>query len=483
MERKNVMKRIILYSFVIVLLLAIAFSSANAATHFTIDTMVNVQNLSSSLANINLNFYDMNGTSSTVSDTIPANNDKLYFPLGVGSGFNGSMIISSDQEIRAVANLYGTGGGIGAASYTGMQSGDTEVLLPLLMQNNNGFDTWFHIQNTGTTTATVDVNYSDGTSVLGTEIGPGAAALYDQATETHNTPPNAFSAEVTSDQPIVVTVIEEESAGNVMYAYNGFGRNSADIGTGLVAPLINANNNNYISSVQIQNAGTISTTVTLSYTPEAGSGDPPCVETHVLDAGEMEVFTLYPFAGFDPSIAFPGASSTCDDLYPGQAKFVGSAQVTTNSNSQKLVAIAQQLSSDDGGETFKDGEAYGSFNPDVATNTFVMPLILEHYTTNNYVSSVNLMRVGGSTAFTVTCTFTDNVYTWTSPSLATNGDSAVKIFYQNLDPTGGTSGGYVGSGICTASETDAQVIAVVNQLGLVTGGDYLLVYEGLPVSP
>jgi hypothetical protein len=47
----------------------------------------------------------------------------------------------------------------------------------------------------------------------------------------------------------------------------------------------------------------------------------------------------------------------------------------------------------------------------------------------------------------------------------------------------GGSGGYIGSGVCTASETDAQIIAVVNQLGLVTGGDYLLVYESLPVSP
>jgi hypothetical protein len=465
----------------VIVVLGFAVTSASA-THFTIDTMVNIQNLSGDTANVDLIFYDMSGSSTTVSDTITGNNDKLYFPLGVSDGFNGSMVISADSEIRAVANLYGTVGGIGAASYTGMQSGDTDVLLPLLMKNNSGFDTWFHIQNTGTTTATVDVNYSDGTSVLGTEIGPGAAHLYDQSIESHT--PKSFSAEISSDEAVAVTVIEEETAGNVMYAYNGFGRNSTDIGTGLVAPLINSNNNNYISSVQIQNAGTAQTTVTLTYTPEAGAGTSTCVETHVLDAGEMEVFTLYPFAGFDPSVAFPGASSDCDELYgtltPPANKFVGSAQITSNSASQKLVAIAQQLSSDDGGVTFKDGEAYGSFNPAAATNTFVMPLVLEFYSTSNYISSVNLMRVGGTTAFTVTCTFSDNGYTWTSPSLAANGDSAIKIFYENLDP-GHT--GYVGSGVCTASETNGQIIAVVNQGGLVTGGDYLLVYEGLPVSP
>jgi hypothetical protein len=224
--------------------------------------------------------------------------------------------------------------------------------------------------------------------------------------------------------------------------------------------------------------------VTLTYTPEEGAGTPNCVETHVLDAGEMEVFALYPFAGYDPSIGFPGASSDCDDLYPNQAKFVGSAKITANSASQNLVTISQQLGSDDGGVTFRDGEAAGGFNPVEATSVFVMPLVLEHYGTDNYISSVNLMRVGGSTPFTVECVFSDNAYTWTSPSLAADGDAAVKIFWNNLDPTGGATGGYVGSGVCTASEVDGKIVAIVNQLAAApsTPGDYLLVYESLPTE-
>jgi hypothetical protein len=364
-----------------------------------------------------------------------------------------------------------------------MQTGDTNVLLPLLMKENAGIDTWFHIQNTGTTTTTVDVVYSDGLQVLGTEIAAGSSALFDQGLEAH-APGQAFSGIITSTLPVVATVIEEETAGNLMYAYNGYGKNSTELGPGLVIPLVNSNNNGYITGVQIQNAGSVQTTVTLTYTPEEGAGTPTCTETHVLDPSEMEVFALYPFAGYDPSIGFPGASSTCDDLYPNQAKFVGSAEITSNSASQNLVTISQQLGSADGGVTFRDGEAAGGFNPAVATNKFVLPLLLEHYGTDKYTSSVNLMRVGGSAAFTVECTFSDNAYIWTSPLLDADGDAAVKIFWLNLDPTGGATGGYVGSGICTASEPDGKIVAIINQLATApsTPGDYLLVYEALPVE-
>ena len=193
----------------------------------------------------------------------------------------------------------------------------------------------------------------------------------------------------------------------------------------------------------------------------------------------MEVFGLFPFANVDPSLIYPdpGTSSDCDELHPNNSIFVGSATVTQNSNSQNLVAITNQLLTSEAVQI--NGEAYGGFNPAGGVNSFVMPLILDRYAANDYWTSVNLMRVGGSTAFTVTCDFSDNAYTYTSTSLAADGDATSGLFYNQLDPDGG-SGGYVGSAVCTTSETDGKVIAVVNQLGASGTGDLLLVYEGLP---
>jgi hypothetical protein len=192
----------------------------------------------------------------------------------------------------------------------------------------------------------------------------------------------------------------------------------------------------------------------------------------------MEVFALFPFAGVDPSAVYPdpGTTSDCDEKHAGNAIFVGSATLTQNSNSQNLVAITNQLLTTGGVQI--NGEAYGGFNPTGGVNSFVMPLVLDRYGANDYWTSVNLMRTGGTSAFTVTCEFSDNAYTYTSGSLAANGDATSGLFYDQLDP-GGVGGGYVGSAVCTTSETDGRVIAVVNQLGATGAGDLLLVYEGL----
>ena len=423
------------------------FGSQTAqAGQFTYTSGFQVQNLDNTSASIQINFYNQDGSQPPgmpVSDSIAALGSKTYFPLNqVPTGFNGSVVITSTTQVAAVSNVHGNNFSANA-SYVAFNNGSGTVLIPLLMKGNSGFNTWFNVQNTGAVDANVTVNYSDGTTANKT-VKPFASQTFDQATEPHNAA--VFSAEVTSAQPVAVTVIEEDP--KTMFAYNGF----LGASTNPVIPLVNANNSGFTTGVQIQNAGTTNTTVTVSYTPSsAGSA---CTETQTVQAGKSNTFALGAFAS--------GANSTCT----GGAKFIGSARVTSNSAGEPLVAVVNQH------KIGTNGEAYGAFNAADASDTVVMPLIMDR--NSGYWTGFNVMNVGASST-SVSCAFTGTSYSVGPVTLA---PGAALTNLQN----GNIANGYVGSATCTASNPTDQIIAVVNELGPSGTLDQLLVYEGISVK-
>jgi hypothetical protein len=301
------------------------------------------------------------------------------------------------------------------------------------------------VQNTGGSSANVNIDYSDGSSNSGT-IPAGASKTFDQSAESHSSA--IFAGTVTSDQPVAAAVIEENSS--VMLAYNGFQAGSNDP----VMPLINMNNNGYITGVQIQNRGSSSTDVTVSYSPSlAGTA---CTEQQTIPAGESKTFALYVFW------AAPGPGITTDCIQGEQ--FVGSAKVTANSASQALVVVVNQLSPG------VNGEAYGGFDPGVATQEVVLPLIMDR--NGGWYTGFSVQNVGSSTT-TVNCTFTGTSYT-ASQSLSAG--EAMTLLQLNA-----IADGYVGSGTCTAG-SGGKIAAIVNEVKP-GSADNLMVYEGVPVVP
>ncbi|MEZ4735764.1 MAG: hypothetical protein R3E79_52405 [Caldilineaceae bacterium] len=414
---------------------------AQAFTAYT--SGVQVANLETTEAQVTLTAYNQDGSTNgtPLSDTIPASGSKTYFPISnVGSGFNGSIVVSSSKKIAAISNILSSDFKAGA-SYVGRDAGATTVRLPLLNFNNAGFNTWFSVQNAGTADATVNVAYSDGKSATAT-IKPGAAKVFYQASEGHTASVFAGTVTSTNNQPLVAAVIQESTT--VMFAYTGFtGAGS----TAPVFPLVNANNASYISGIQIQNAGTQETSVTLSYKASLAGSD--CTETQSIPAGDSKTFALAAFAN--------GANSTC----AAGSRFVGSAKVTANSTSQPLVGIGNQLLPG------RNGEAYGSFSADEATNKVVMPLIMDR--NGGYSTGFSVQNVG-TAATNVSCTFTGSSYT---VSGSVQPDSAL------ADLQGGKiAASYVGSATCTA-DAGAKIVAVVNELGASSSADQLLVYEGV----
>jgi hypothetical protein len=404
-----------------------------------------VQNLSTSTANITITYYNQDGTVNTApTDTIGASSSKTYYPIHPAASFNGSVVLSSDQPVVAVVNVLGSGGNGAGAAYDAATQGGTTASLPLLMKGNYGYNTWFNVQNTGTTDASVSVTYSDGTTAGPHTVKPGAARTYDQSTETHSAA--VFSASVSGGgQPIAAAVIEENTT--TMFAYSGF----AGGATNPVMPLVNANNYGYVTGIQIMNIGGSATDVTVSYTPSTAGA--ACTETQNVPAGQSKTFALNAFT-YTPQT--PGTTCALG------ATFVGSARVTTNSASQNLVAIVNQVLT-----TGANGEAYNGFNPTSATNKVLLPLIMDR--NYGWLTGFNVMNVGtGST--TVTCTFTGTSYT-------ASGTLAAGAALTDVQD-GKIASGYVGSATCTASSSGDKIVGVVNEVNVSGVGDQLLVYEG-----
>lgn len=229
-----------------------------------------------------------------------------------------------------------------------------------------------------------------------------------------------------------------------MFAYGGFTAGAVNP----VMPLVNANNNTIVTGIQLMDIGGSDTTVTLSYKHSIAGTD--CTETQTISAGQSKTFALAAFAN--------GANSNC----VAGAKFVGSATVTGNTASQNLVAIVNQL------KPGVNGEAYDGFDPATATQTMVMPLIMDRH--GAWYTGFSVMNVGSGDT-TVNCTFTGTSYTLNTGVLSPG--QALASIQQNQ-----IANNYVGSGTCTATNPSDKIVAVVNEVKVATG-DYLLVYEGI----
>lgn len=443
-------KMIVLLVLVASLLLVISVASAAPISY---DSGFQVQNLSSNTADVTINFYDQSGTIvySITDDTIAGNDSKTYFPLpdGVGSGFNGSVVISSGEPVASIANVLGDGFEFGA-SYGGFEGGADVINLPLIMKGNAGqYDTWFNVQNAGAADVNVNVAYA-GTTCTENFAGlkPGAAHTFNQATNSCLPSPYVGAALVTASGggSIVATVIE--TGNETLFAYNGFNSGSEKP----VMPLAQFNNVGYHTGIQIQNTGGSSTNVTVSYTPADGSPGTACTETQTVAAGNSGTFGLFAF-----SLTSPVGSNTC---VFGE-RFIGSASVTANSAGHDLVAIVNQTN-------FTNyGSSYGGFSVADATSSVTMPLIMDRNA--GFYTGFNVMNVGTS-ATTVNCTFSNDSYTVNKSVPAGGALNDLQLNKMSTVP-------YVGAGVCNASG-GGSIIAVVNELGNSTSADLLFTYEG-----
>jgi hypothetical protein len=445
----------ILIGLIVLAGLVLPFSAS--AQSLTYGSSFQIQNLEAETAAITITFYDQAGLAvdaATVNDTLTAGGSKTYFAVtmaGLPTTFAGSAVISSDRRLRAIHNLAANNFAFGASS-AGYTEGATELNLPLIMRGNSGFNTWFAVQNAGTSDATVGVVFTAGSSgsnytAPDVTIKPGASHLWYQADMADLGAKFVGSAKVTSKNavPVVATVVEVGPT--TLYAYDGFVASSPTF----VAPLFQYYNAGFSSSIQIQNAGTAATDVTVQYTPSFGGN--ACTETRSIPAGAAETFGLFAFASAIPE-------SNCYAQNPGTA-FVGSATVATNSASQPLVAIVNQ-------HNFTTGKAasYSAFRPDDGTQTVSLPLVMDR--NSNYWTGITVYNAGAATTVSI-----DYSGTSADTSFAL-GAGESKIILNN----GAIADKYVGSAVVSGANAGDKLLVIVNEQNLVAAGDTFYVYNG-----
>ena len=443
------MKRISLL-LVSVLLISMFVVPGSSAQSIVWTSGFQVQNLSSSSATVVIAYYNQDGTKNVAdaSDTIPASSSKTYYPVHANDGFNGSVVISSDQHVVAIANTLGNSPQY-AASTEGFSEGATSVMLPLIMRNNGGYYTWFNVQNAGSAAASVTVEYVPGSSGSAhtsspVSIPPGASHTFSQRDMADLGSKFVGSAVVTSaGQPVVATVIQVGETFKNMLGYNGFtsGSNSVSL------PLIMADNSGFYTGFQVQNVGTSSALVTIDYGTNMAGSLAPTDDTVTLGANESATFIQ------------AGGKWT--------SKFVGSATITC---AEPVVAIVNQVKQ----VGVPLGTAYNGFDPSLATDKVSAPLIMAN--NSGYYTGVQVMNVGSSPA-SITLGYGPNVAGSFAPAVEVAtiapGDS-----YNSIQAGGawGTNK-YVGSITVTGGSGD-QLVMIVNQIWPAASGDQFMTYNG-----
>ncbi len=447
------MKKFFSFLLAIALVLVILpVSGVHAQLPAAYESGIQIQNLAAEEGDITLTFFNLQGFVVGIATEKIDPNGSLNFYRGtmpITPGFDGSVVVASNVPTAGISNLVGLQAGnkpITYGAFSAFSEGSPTVFLPTLMKNNYGYDTFFYVQNLGEADATVNIAYSDGLNIQLTGIKPGAAKAVRQTDEAHAG--KVFSATLTADQDIAVTVAQ---TGPTLLTYNGFGAGTVYP----IMPLFQANNYGYVTGIQIQNAGGMTTEVTVEYTPVVGTA---CTETQSIPAGESRTFGLAAFQG-------TAAGSTCK-----KEQFVGSAAVKTNSQSQPLVAVVNQLNS---GES--KGGSYNAFDPAAGKGKLLFPLIMDRNW--GYFTGWSIVNVGGADipAGGVKCQILENgvlVKTFDSPAIPVNGA-------WTMDHNKKIADGFVGSAVCTTTGT---VIGVLNQLGPLPGIDVLLVSEAILVD-
>lgn len=177
-----------------------------------------------------------------------------------------SAVVTSDETVNlvGVANIWRTSPTNGTASYSGFTSGSSTLYPPALYNSYYGFRSALTIQNVGTGNAIGTITYSNGQTVPFNLVA-GAAQEYYQPANTALPSGNSngvFAAKVEATQGSVVGLVSLSSAtGGPFASYNvpSSATASANI------PNLLSDYYGYFSAVTVQNAGTTSCNITLTY--------------------------------------------------------------------------------------------------------------------------------------------------------------------------------------------------------------------------
>jgi hypothetical protein len=431
------MKRVVL-SLAILAVLALPLTVFAQTTTNTAFQVVNLNDTED--ANISIVFYDTTGVEVfTMSDVISAGSSSTYIQStqdDLGSSFNGSVVVTSDQQIAAIvnqntSNVGGTSGYNG--SYTGFSEGSSTFVVPIVLANFYGYYTEISVQNAGSSAVDVTVDYVDVacTDDTATALGVGTAVRFNNNTSCSGTVNTA--ATITASGPVVAVVNQISEGGNLEQTYNGFAPASG--GDTLYAPIALNAFYGFNSAMQVQNVSGAAMDISVEYSDG--------ITATVAGVADGE------------SATFIQANEGHAASWTGSAKF-------TNSTGGDMVGIVNQQ----GTTSAASYNMYASG----ATEWALPSLLFQYY---GFTSAFQVQNIG-DTPVDITVEYDDG----SSASATDVAGGAAYSFIQN-DETGHTAN-WAGSAKVTA---DGPIVIVVNQDVLSAGAiDYQYSYNAVPLQ-
>ncbi|MDP2727393.1 MAG: hypothetical protein Q8P59_07590 [Dehalococcoidia bacterium] len=320
-----------------------------------VDSMVAVQNTdSSTTANVTLNFYTTGQSAVKYSktDTIPALATHTYDLSSdafstLGSGWVGSLVVTSNTNVAAVAHSVRSTATGELSIYRGFSAGSTKYFAPLVFNEwtggtSNDAISGIQVQNLGSTADTVTMIYSVAGGGSGTYTCSGPLSGSSSLTfYMPNLPDTGAGITCNSAVPVgnygsvviqagsnqVAVVVNNNSAGRATAsAYNAFVDGAGS--TRVVVPLVYIDRGGYSTGIQVQNVGTAADTLTMVFRPTNQSAVPGAAASYTVPCTIAGGSTSVP-AGQACTFG-PGYSSIPSGLY-------GTADIT--STSQKIIAV------------------------------------------------------------------------------------------------------------------------------------------------
>lgn len=440
------------------------------ATAFT--TSITYQNIGTGTANINLTVYSSSGTPSAIpASTLAQNGAGSYFVgsvSGLGTTFNGSAVISADQPIAATLVQIPA-----AASQVknrplsnGFSSGSDVVLIPTVLKAFANYTSKFVIQNTDSVANDFTVQFinpANGAVVHTanpTNVLPNTSVYYDAGTiaaltGTFNGSVKVTAVKTGTSNPgsAVGTALELQTNGVGAYASQAFPGSAAATKVFMATSLCNLviPSGSTTTFYAVQNAGTASASVTVTYVGNAGS-TPVNVTTAptTIAAGAK--------ASFNPCSATGVPSG-----------FSGSATINS---SQPILAIGKVSGA--GLYTAFEGATAGSAKIALPYVRWLTPA------QGGQQTYIAIQNVGTSAATNVTVKYYSGagalLGTHTIPSIAAGAKAS-------SNPTsGGVTNMGVGGGSAVVEGTGASLIVVTRVTSPVTGGTTGEDYNGIPFN-
>lgn len=380
-------------------LLVSLLSTAYAQSVGQTSTSILVQNLSTSEANVRVDFYNTSGTNTGFKEVAAlggersATFDQRYESGNPGTDpFQGAAIVSADQPIGAVVQVVRTGGSGGVNSYeayNGVKTPNTIVKAPLILRGiSSAGKTWnttMVIQNPNvsasaqvTITFTPDPQVGQGNADTKTyTISPGGTWYLDQSTQTTLGTSFFGSASVESNQSVAVAVTSGTDDGSALIVYPTFTAGSTSAYLPGAMKNIPSQGYNYFTSLTIVNLG--------------GSGDPPPVVKIEYQPQSGTVGAAY-----DVTV---NTATTIDQRYDSHItsdSFFGAIKLTNTTNSTPFAAMLNTRGDNQTTGVAVFATTYGGVASGVTTA--YVPYLLKYISSAGYNWSTSILLQNLSTS-------------------------------------------------------------------------------------